>query len=224
MLKTFHCKDFNEMSEKAADLVLQEILGAKKQVAMAISGGNSVTGLLKVLAEKKTGLQGVNAFMADERLVSATDPESNYRQANELLFSKVPGIHGFPFDMKEGIDDYNRKFLIVTKGKFDMLVLGVGEDGHIASLFPNNPALKSGEDGYIPVHDSPKPPEKRITLSHEAICNANAVILLFASDSKREAYEKFSDAWIKEVDCPAKIALKAKRTFVFTVFGELDAK
>jgi len=219
MLKTFEFANFDGMSSAAAELIAKEIMAAKKQFSIAFPGGNSVKGILENLSSRPIGWQGVNVFMADERLVPPTDPQSNFAQANELFFSKVPGIHAFPFDPEKGIDDYNKKFLIVTKGNFDMVVLGVGEDGHIASLFPHNPALKSAEDGYIPVHGAPKPPPQRITLSHEAITKAGIVILLFASDSKLEAYEKFCDPETEEADCPAKIALKARRTFVFTVFG-----
>ena len=222
MLKTVECTNSDEMSSATADLIAGEITSAKKQFSIAFPGGNSIKGIFENLAQRQMGWQGVNAFMADERLVPPTDAQSNFAQANELLFSKVQGIHPFPFDMEKGIDDYNKKFLIVTKGNFDMIVLGVGVDGHIASLFPHNPALKSAEDGYIPVHGAPKPPEQRITLSHEAITKAGIVILLFASESKRAAYEKFSDPEVKEADCPAKIALKARRTFVFTVFGEAN--
>ncbi len=232
MLKTIQCKDFEEMGRKAADFIAQEITSAKKQYSIAFPGGNSVTGLLENLAEKKLGWQAVNAFMADERIAAITDRESNYRQANELFFSKAPGIHAFAFGLQKGaeawkgaeaqkeVEDYNKKFMSVTKGKLDMVVLGVGEDGHIASLFPGHEALKSSGEGYILAEGCPKPPPKRVTLSPKAVSSAGTVVLLFASDAKNDAYKKFLDKNLGEGKCPAKIALKAERTFVFTVFGD----
>ncbi len=220
MKSTFHCKDFDELSQKAADFIANEITSAKKQYSLALSGGSSITGVLKGLASQKIQWQAVNVFMADERWVPITYAESNYRQAHELLFSKAAGIHAFAFDSKKGVDDYNKKFRAITKGILDFVVLGVGEDGHIASLFPNNAALKNSENGYIAVHNAPKAPMERITLSHEAISNAQGVILLFASDSKKDAFEKFMDKSVKESDCPAKIALKAKSCTVLTCIGD----
>ncbi|MBI4210011.1 MAG: 6-phosphogluconolactonase [Candidatus Diapherotrites archaeon] len=224
MLKIIHSKDFDGMSRKAAETAAYEINSAKKQFCLAISGGSSVTGLLEELAGRKAVWPAVNAFMADERLVPITDAGSNYRQANELLFSKVRGIHAFPFEMEKGLSAYEARFLSVTNGKLDLVMLGAGEDGHIASLFPNSPAVGNNSAGYIEVHDAPKPPASRISLSPKAIWHAGMVILLFASETKRPAFEKFMDKNVSVANCPAKIALKAKKCIVFTVFGGKNAK
>ncbi len=223
MLQIHHCRDFASMSEKTVQTIAAEINSAKKQFCMALPGGNSVSGVLESLRSQKIMWQAVNVFMADERLVAPADKDSNFRQANELLFSKVAGVHAFPFKMDEGLSAYQSKFLFVTKGNLDLVVLGVGEDGHIASLFPNHAALKNKAEGYIEVKGAPKPPAERISLSPKAIEGAGAVILLFASESKRQAFEKFMDKKVSASQCPAKIALKAKRAFVFTVFGGKNA-
>src|SRR3989344_5292093 len=149
MLNTTRCANPEEIGMKAAGLIASEIRQAKKQVSIAFPGGNSVVPLLNALAGAEIQWPLVNAFMADERLVPITDAQSNYTQAHELLFSKAQGIHAFPFDMKKGAGEYSRQFMAVTKGKLDILVLGVGEDGHIASLFPHSPALKSGDPASI---------------------------------------------------------------------------
>ncbi len=224
MLKITHCRDFSEMGRQAAELIEREIKSSKKQFSLALPGGDSVTGVLKELAGKTIMWQAVNAFMADERFVPITDAESNYRQANELLFSKVLGIHAFPFEMEKGVAGYGKKFSAVTKGTLDIAILGVGEDGHVASLFPGHAALSETKDGYIEVHSAPKPPSYRISLSPKTIQYAESVVLLFASESKRGAFKRFIDKKVAENDCPAKIALKAKRVYVFTVFGGANAE
>ncbi|HLC79107.1 MAG TPA: 6-phosphogluconolactonase [archaeon] len=212
------------MSKRTADFIESEIKNSKKQFSIAFPGGTSVHGIFKELSIRKISWQMVNVFLSDERFVPITSPESNYKQAQEMLFSKVDGIHVNPFEIEKGISDYNEKFMQITKGEFDIVILGVGEDGHIASLFPNMEVIKSKARGYIQVHNAPKPPAERISLSPNAIENAKTVILLFASENKKAAYEKFMDKKVSESECPAKIALKAKRTIVFSVFGGLDAK
>lgn len=212
------------MSKKAAQLIAREISGSKKQFSMALPGGSSIIGVLQELSKQRIVWQAVNVFMSDERLVLASDKDSNYRQASERLFSKANGIHAFRFEMQKGIDDYNKKFMVVTKGRFDLVVLGVGEDGHVASLFPNHEALNEKTFGYIKVHNAPNPPVERISLSLKAIEDADVVVLLFASKNKRGAYENFIDEKVSVLECPAKIALKAKRSWVFTVFGGANAE
>lgn len=219
-----HCKNYHELSKKAAELILKGVSSAKKQFSIAIPGGNSVKGVLEELAAKKANWNHVNVFMADERIVPLNDNESNYKQANETFFSKANGIHAHAFIAHEGIDDYNKKFLAITKGKLDLLVLGVGEDGHIASLFPNSMELGEKGEGYVMVKNAPKPPKQRVSLSKNAIANAETIILLFASESRKTAFENFVKKGIDETSCPAKIVLNSKaRVFVYIVFGEGNA-
>lgn len=224
MLQLVECSDYAELSRKASELLAGKINSAKKPFSIAFPGGTSVKGLLENLASKKIDWQGVNAFMSDERMAPATSPESNYRQADELLFSKAKGIRAFSFDPSAGVHEYSRKFLEATQGKLDIVVLGVGEDGHVASLFPASKAIKYREPGYVYVGNSPKPPRQRISLSSQAIGAAAMAVLLFASDSKRNAFKKFKSDSEIPATCPAKIALSAKETFAFTAFGGVDAK
>src|SRR3989344_238602 len=214
-----HCKNYEEMSEKAAKIVFERASSAKKQFSIAISGGDSIKGLLRILGEKKPKWPHVNVFMVDERAVSVNSPESNFEQARELFFSKSPEIHAHALDLKKGAKEYSNRFMEITKGKVDLIVLGVGEDGHIASLFPNKPSLDYKEEGYLEISDSPKPPKKRFSLSVKTIQNAQSSIILFASESKKPAFKRFMDEEASYQDCPAKIIRGNKNVSVFTVFG-----
>tara|TARA_Y100000310_G_scaffold57396_1_gene52591 strand:- start:3232 stop:3897 length:666 start_codon:yes stop_codon:yes gene_type:complete len=217
MFETVHCKSFEEMSSKVAKIIVHEVTNSKKQFSLALPGGNSVKGILNELA-KQNVWNAVNVFMTDERMVSIESEESNFKQANDLFFSKVQGIHTNPFEVEKGIDDYNTKFN--SMGKFDLIILGVGEDGHVASLFPNHESIKSKETGFIEIHNAPKEPENRISLSPKSISDANLVIFLFASQEKKDAYKKFINKEVDYIECPAKISMNAENVLVYTVFGD----
>jgi 6-phosphogluconolactonase len=224
MLEIVDCKNYDEMSLKAAEIISGKLNSGKRPFSIAISGGTSVKGLLEKMSDSKIDWFGVNIFMADERIVDMQSQESNYFQADNLLFSKIKKANAYKFDPSKGINDYNKKFLEITKGKLDLAVLGVGEDCHIASLFPGSKAIKYKKDGYVYVGNSPKPPKQRITLSAQTISNADSILLLFASDSKLSAYKKFLSSNETKETCPAKIALSAKQTIALTVFGGVNAK
>ncbi|MCR4335584.1 MAG: 6-phosphogluconolactonase [archaeon] len=217
MFETVHCKSFEEMNSKAAQVIVKEITNSKKQFSLALPGGNSVKGILEKLA-KQNIWNAVNVFMVDERMVPIDSEESNFKQANDLFFSKVKGIHTNSFEVEKGIDDYNKKFDAIKK--FDLVVLGVGEDGHVASLFPNHESIKSKEIGFIKVKNAPKEPKARISLSPKSISDAKLIIFLFASESKKNAYKKFADEKTDYTECPAKISMNAENVLVFTVFGD----
>src|SRR5262249_10012939 len=124
--------------------------------SVALSGGNTPRGVYSLLAEEhKNDLQWdkIFLFFGDERHVPPDDSDSNYRMANEALLSLVPLPQGNVFRVrgelpaKAAADDYEgrvREFFGVASGAwpaFDLVLLGIGEDGHTASLFPGSAAL-----------------------------------------------------------------------------------
>ncbi|MCR4368749.1 MAG: 6-phosphogluconolactonase [archaeon] len=222
--KAKHFNDYNELSAAASEFVAKKVEGAKGQFSIAFPGGSSVKGMLQILGEQKPSWPHVNAVMADERLVSKNDPQSNFSQANKLFFSKAKAIHVHPFEKGDSLADYNKKFFSVTRGKLDLAILGVGEDGHIASLFPGAEALQDASEGFIEIKNAPKMPRERISLSPKSIAQSKDVLLLFASESKRSAYNNFCDKSVSQNDCPAKIVLGAKSVSIMTVFGDLNAQ
>ncbi|MDO8656297.1 MAG: 6-phosphogluconolactonase, partial [Nanoarchaeota archaeon] len=180
-------------------------------------GGRSVADLLQKLSPTDVDWSKVEIFMIDERVVSIDDTESNYKQAHDLFLSRVKAQR-HPFLIEKGVEKYNYEFQSAG-AHFDLIVLGVGEDGHIAALFPNHPALKIKGKKYIRFDDSPKLPKKRITASLDIIKDADVIFLLFVSAGKKKAYNLFVNKKTNETECPAKIALGAKEVFVFTEFS-----
>jgi len=101
-------------------------------------------------------------------------------------------------------------------GKFDVVLLSAGEDGHIGSLFPNHDSIKNDEEGYILVENSPKLPEKRISASRKLIEKSENAILVFFGEGKGDAYEMFKDENTKVEECPAKLVEGIESTTIFS--------
>lgn len=213
------CQTHEELSIKTAALLVQElkkVISHKGKAVIALPGGRSVAGLLQKLSPDDLNWSKVEIFMIDERVVPIEDKDSNYKQAYDLFFHRVPTkVH--PFIIEKGVEQYNQEFQRAG-AHFDIIILGVGEDGHIAALFPNHPALEIKGKKYIQLNDSPKLPKERITASVDSIKDADAVILLFVSAAKKKAYEEFLNPTISETKCPAKIVMGVKELYFFKDF------
>ena len=121
----------------------------------------------------------VAVLFGDERCVPPGHPESNFRQAHEALLGRVwpLTVHRMPGELgpEEGAAAYED--VVRRVETLDLLLLGMGPDGHTASLFPGNPALEAG-GLVVGVHDSPKPPPERISLTLAALRSARRVLIL----------------------------------------------
>jgi len=154
------------------------------------------------LARREVPLEGLHFFWADERCVPADHRESNYALARRALFdplgiadSVVHRIRGEDLPAEAAVAAARE--MVGTLGSnidgmpvLDLVILGMGEDGHIASLFPGQESLGGlGEDIYKAVEAS-KPPPRRITLGYGAIIAARAVWVLVPGVAKREALRR----------------------------------
>lgn len=172
----------------------------------ALSGGRVTTSFFSSIVKQsgpfRDALREVHYFWADERCVPPGDPESNFRMAQELLLGplEVPDdrVHRIQGELAPGeaadLAERDLRSFEEARGEtgfcFDMVFLGMGEDGHVASLFPGesdeavrDPAL------YRPVV-AVKPPPHRITLGYDAIVSARAVWALVSGEGKRAALEQ----------------------------------
>jgi len=139
----------------------------------------------------------VHLWLGDERCVPEDDPEANVRMVRESLLAGArdgaPVLHAVP--SPEVPEDaawlYGRKVLEhMPDGVFDVVLLGMGPDGHTCSLFPGHPVLGVREAPVAPVRDSPKPPPERVTLTLPVVRRARLTLLLVTGEDKREALEK----------------------------------
>ncbi len=230
-VKTIFNKELTDLFDQATKEIngfLEESIETKPNINIGFCGGRSIVQLLRSLQENgsKKIWQKTNFFLVDERVVEITSPDSNYKLLNEEFFSKLienkilhhHQLHPFIVNKDSadyGLAEYNKIFQ-ENGGNFDLIFLGVGEDGHIASLFPQHPELKNIDPKYFLIKDSPKPPPLRISISKKLIAQTPYVVILFIGEAKRNAYSNFNNPHIKEEMCPAKIALSAKNLLVLS--------
>ena len=155
---------------------------------LVLTGGTSLKRTYELLAELEVPWGRVAILFGDERCVPPLDPESNYRVAKENLLDRVnPGtVHRIPGEL--GPDAGAAVYAEVVAGEtpFDVVLLGVGEDGHVNSLFPGHPALEaSGLTAGI--RDSPKPPPERVTMTLAAIRDARTILIIATGAGKADA-------------------------------------
>lgn len=210
-LRSFSGPD--ELAAAAAAAWLDEIESANRagrSHCVALSGGRITQKFFMSTAEKglarRVSFKGVHFFWADERCVPPDDDESNYKLANDLLFEPLKisdgQIHRLRGELPPGdavamaIAELSR-IAPSQEGQpvLDLIFLGMGEDGHVASLFQNarfEPEKNAKcNDAFIFVAESPKPPPQRISLSYKTIAAARQVWVL-ASGAGKEAALKSS--------------------------------
>ena len=188
--------------EHAAQQWLQ-LLAARddsKPFTVALSGGRTPKLLYKAAAKQmaEVSFNNVHFFWGDERMVSPTDEESNFKLAAERLFQvlKIPDsqVHRIITERGEAIaveqaeSEICRIANLNGRGQpiLDLVFLGMGEDGHVASLFPGDAEALESKAVYRAV-TGPKPPPRRITLGFPALAAAREVWVLISGQGKAEA-------------------------------------
>lgn len=169
---------------------------------VAISGGSLpkliAPGLITAAKEKHVDFSKWHMFFVDERFVPLKHEDNNFRACHEALLSKVPIPPAQIYPMDTTLDTveaaataYEKKLATVVKTKtdegrpkLDLVMLGMGPDGHTASLFPGHPLLRETKRFVSSLKDSPKPPGSRVTLTMPAINSAEKVMFVAAGASK----------------------------------------
>lgn len=175
-----------EVAAAAAAEIAEAIRGGARTLVLA--GGTTPRRCYELLAGLEVAWGRVTVLFGDERCVPASHPDSNYRMAREALLDQVAPatVHRIPGELgpDEGAAAYAR--VVAGLAPLDVVVLGVGEDGHTASLFPGDAALNA-KGWAVGVRNSPKPPPERVTLTLQALRGAHRVIILAAGAGKAQA-------------------------------------
>ncbi len=210
----FECP--SEMRRATADLILEkgrESIAQRGVFSMVISGGETPLPLFAFMAEKSYAdsfpWSRTHIFWSDERCVPMDDENSNYGKAFEALLSKVPlpgeNIHRIKSELspEEAAAEYEKELLEFFEKHpdadscFDFVLLGMGADGHTASLFPGSEALSEKERLVVsvppPVTSEPK--VSRATLTYPALCRSREVLFLISGKDKVELLEKLNDKY-----------------------------
>lgn len=212
--------------------LLSETVEAEGEVHAALTGGGAGIGTLEAAARliredkaQEPDWQRVHLWWGDERLITEGDPERNDQQACDALLDFLvdqrglpqTNIHSMPVsedaaDPMVGARIYAEKlaaFADRTVGdlglpKFALVLLGVGPDGHIASLFPGKDSLRVSGVSTVGEPDSPKPPPPRVSLTFDAIQSAERVWTVVTGSDKAEAVSKTFNDEIELAQIPAK--------------------
>ncbi|XP_064649620.1 6-phosphogluconolactonase-like [Lineus longissimus] len=168
--------------------------------SVGLSGGSLAKFLCEGLPSLETDWSKWRVFFCDERHVSFEDTDCTYKYYKDNLFGKVPLSDEHIYKINPGVtvekaaEDYLAKIRQVFPGKdvprFDMLLLGMGPDGHTCSLFPGHPLLKETKVLIAPISDSPKPPPKRITMTFPVVNNAACCVFASCGGGKAEMIQR----------------------------------
>lgn len=221
-----------ELAEAAANSWLKEIASAKGAThCAALSGGRIAQSFFSDVAAsaraQKISFANVHFFWADERCVPPDNAESNFRVAREFLLSpleiardhihRIRGEEPADFACAEAEAEICRVAPLNQAGLpiLDLIFLGLGEDGHVASLFPGQPEpAAEGKFAFRSITNSPKPPPRRITLSYAAIAAAKKVWVLASGAGKEAALR---ESLKPDGQTPLASVLKSRsRTLIFT--------
>jgi len=211
------CPDAESVARRAAEHVERALRRSVEQRGafhLALSGGTTPAGTYQLLGASVPDWSGVELWFADERCVPPEDADSNYRLVADTLLAGAgtragrssPGaagaelpperVHRMPGELGPGAGA--RAYAVelrdgVPPGEdglpvLDLVLLGIGPDGHIASLFPGSPALEAESELLcLGIHDSPKPPAERITLTLGLLRAARGCLLLATGAEKADA-------------------------------------
>ena len=209
------CADLADLSRRAAEAavgVINDAVKAAGTCSIVLSGGSTPRTLYQLLASdfrNRIPWANVHVFWGDERYVAPDDPGSNYRMAREALLDHVPcppaNIHPMPTHYP-GPDVAAREYERTLRDRFarewphfDLVLLGIGDDGHTASLFPGSLALAE-RTRWVVAARAPVEPYVRVTLTLPALTRGSAVHVLVSGAAKAEALRHVLEGagdWIK---------------------------
>ena len=205
MTRLTTCVDAEAVAVRAAEEIarlLSVALDQRSRAHLALSGGTTPARTYELLASSPVEWQRTDVWFADERCVGPQDDESNYRLAEETLLGAAQvapeRVHRMEGELgpQQGARAYAQELRAHLPAEdeelpvLDVVVLGIGPDGHIASLFPGAATLDAPETEIcLGVEDSPKPPPERITLSLKMLHVARCCVLLATGAAKADAVD-----------------------------------
>lgn len=220
----FEPHDLNKLNMAVAQAVLsrmQQLATSQQFVVVGLCGGHSPVGVYQNLVtvlnmSEPTFLCKLQFFLVDERVTDRIE-KLNYTVVYDQLLAPLiekgkigsDQCHNFhatgreaPQELKAKISFYSNR-LQQYGNKFDIVILGVGEDGHCAGLFPKHNSVNNTSDGYISFDKSPKPPAVRMSASVSLLKRSGMGVLLFLGREKKNALKKYvkEGGIIEEVPC-----------------------
>ena len=191
--------DMNDWLTQALDRVRQAERGALAQRGefhIVLAGGGTPRLLYEALAREPHDWPRWHVWFGDERCLPPEDPDRNSAMARASLLQGTtiaPGhVHAIPAEGGPEAAAQAYAESLAGTGAFDLVLLGLGEDGHTASLFPGHEwGTNPSSPDTLPVFDAPKPPPQRVTLSARRLAQAHQVLFLVTGDGKQEAVARW---------------------------------
>uniref|UniRef100_A0A182QK43 6-phosphogluconolactonase n=1 Tax=Anopheles farauti TaxID=69004 RepID=A0A182QK43_9DIPT len=222
------CDEIIGLLEKFAN----ESIAKQNKFRVGVSGGSLADILCEGMSDLRSDFSKWQIFFCDERVVSVSDKESTWGtfKRNMLgLGDVVPESAFIPvnssLDVNEAAVDYERKvreaFGLSNPEEipsFDLLILGIGPDGHTASLFPGHPLLAEKNKLIAPIEDSPKPPPKRVTMTLPLINNAKVCLFGAQGGGKAEMLKRI--VVDRDTTLPATLVDPPKGELIFVACDE----
>ena len=208
---------------------LQEKMAGKEHFTLSLSGGSTPQVLFNFWAEQCQELidwKRISFFWGDERCVPPTDPMSNYGMTKTHLFDKIPTINSANIfrvygenAVEEALQRYENDIDQNVSKKdeipcFDMMILGLGDDGHTASIFPHQISLWDNESNCV-IAEHPESKMKRISLTGSVINNAQNIAFLVTGKGKAEKVKAIIEQRMKWVNIYPAARVNPARLFWF---------
>lgn len=199
---TFNSQDaINQATVKRILAAADDAIIKHGSFLIVLAGGSTPKSVYQLLSQESADWANWHVYHNDDRCLPVDHAERNSKMARDAWLNQVAipqnQIHDIPTELGniEGAKAYAKTLNGVRA--FDLVILGLGEDGHTASLFPNQVVDNSAD--AVPVFDAPKPPADRVTMSQNRLNNTHEVLFLVTGAGKQEAV----DNWRKGVKIPA---------------------
>jgi len=193
----WHC--FNDAAAVTQEAVDRILAAAERAVAahgvfrLVLAGGSTPERAYRRLADTDTDCSRWQLYLGDERCLPVDDPDRNRTMIEQAWLhqsSLTPGqIHWIPAERGAGQGASDYQAITEQALPFDLVLLGMGEDGHTASLFPGH--RHDPQRLVVPVSDAPKPPPERISLNYTALQQTRGMLVLITGEGKREAVQRW---------------------------------
>jgi 6-phosphogluconolactonase len=229
-------QNFIEESVKKIEQILQEAIHKRGKAFVALSGGKTPSPIYEKLAESSLDFSRVEFFLADERYTDLESAEANYQLLKQTIFKNYQGeIKNFHYfntqlPIEECLRKYDEELRLVPRLQFDLIILGIGTDGHFASIFPGSALLenKAQNQNEKPEQISPKPKHEaevenflrnltahtttdqfivrdRLTLLPEIILRSQNLFVLLNSKDKKSVIEELQKGKKTSLEFPSKM-------------------
>lgn len=189
------CRSAAEVSERAAAWIgdaAKQAIAVRGAFRLVLAGGETPRAAYRALRGLDTDWRAWQVWFGDERCLAADDPQRNSRMAGEALLDHVPipsaQVHAIRAELGAERAAAAYRESLAGEPEFDLVLLGLGEDGHTASLFPGNDWGEADDaPDVLLVHAAPKPPAERVSLSARRLGRTRSALFLVAGAGKREA-------------------------------------